>query len=93
MSVAGIGLIFLWHIRSALVAIFTLPIAIKGRNSALTVVGHAEGGITELDPGCKACGDDSAFCCAARPVTAATKVMEKEKKKRRALRPDCTGLV
>ncbi len=54
--------------------------ACTGCNSALTVVGYAEGNITELKPGCKACGDDSAFCCATKPVIAATKGMEKEKK-------------
>jgi hypothetical protein len=46
----------------------------------LTVVGHAKGDITELKHSCKACGDDSAFCCATKPGGGATKGMEKEKK-------------
>ncbi len=54
--------------------------ACAGCNSTLTVVGHAKGDITELKHSCKACGDDSAFCCATKPGAGATKGMEKEKK-------------
>jgi formate-dependent nitrite reductase cytochrome c552 subunit len=51
--------------------------ACQGCNSTLTVVGHAKGDITEVKHSCKACGDDSAFCCATRPG-AGTKGMEKK---------------
>ena len=54
--------------------------ACKGCNSTITVTGHAKGNITELKHSCGACGDDSAFCCATKPGSGATKVMEKEKK-------------
>ena len=54
--------------------------ACKGCNSTITVTGHAKGDITELKHSCGACGDDSAFCCATKPGSAATKGMEKEKK-------------
>ncbi len=54
--------------------------ACKGCNSTWTVVGHAKGDITELKHSCKACGDDSAFCCATKPGEGATKGMEKGKK-------------
>ncbi|MBN9688653.1 MAG: hypothetical protein J0M24_00310 [Verrucomicrobia bacterium] len=54
--------------------------ACAGCNSTLTVVGHAKGDITELKHSCTACGDDSAFCCATKPASVATKGMEKDKK-------------
>ena len=54
--------------------------ACKGCNSTLTVVAHAKGDITELKHSCGACGDNSAFCCATKPGSGATKGMEKEKK-------------
>ena len=54
--------------------------ACKGCNSTIAVVGHAKGDITELKHSCGACGDDSAFCCATKPGSGATKGMEKEKK-------------
>lgn len=54
--------------------------ACAGCNSTITVTGHAKGDITELKHSCKACGDDSAFCCATKPGADATKGMEKEKK-------------
>lgn len=54
--------------------------ACAGCNSTLTVTGHAKGDITELKHSCKACGDDSAFCCATKPASGMTKGMEKEKK-------------
>lgn len=53
----------------------------KGCNSKLTVVGHAKGDLVELKHTCGACGDDSAFCCATKPGSGATKGMEKEKEK------------
>jgi len=49
-----------------------------GCKSTLTVVGHAKGDITELKHSCKSCGDDSAFCCATRPGSSATKGMDKK---------------
>ena len=54
--------------------------ACKGCNSTITVTGHAKGNITELKHSCGACGDDSAFCCATKPGSGATKGMEKQKK-------------
>ena len=54
--------------------------ACPGCNSTLTVTGHAKGDITELKHSCAACGDDSAFCCATKPGSGATKGMKKEKK-------------
>ena len=52
--------------------------ACAGCNSTLTVTGHAKGDITELKHSCKACGDDSAFCCATTKDAKATKGMEKK---------------
>ena len=52
--------------------------ACAGCNSTITVVGHAKGDITELKHSCKVCGDDSAFCCATKPGSGATKGMEKK---------------
>jgi hypothetical protein len=52
--------------------------ACAGCKSTITVVGHAKGDITELKHSCKACGDDSAFCCATKPGSGATKGMEKK---------------
>jgi hypothetical protein len=49
-----------------------------GCKSTLTVVGHAKGDITELKHSCKSCGDDSAFCCATKPGSSATKGMDKK---------------
>lgn len=49
-----------------------------GCNSTLTVVGHAKGDITELKHSCKTCGDESAFCCATKPGSGATKAPEKK---------------
>jgi hypothetical protein len=51
--------------------------ACTGCNSTLTVTGHAKGDITELKHSCAACGDDSAFCCATKSGSGATKGMEK----------------
>lgn len=54
--------------------------ACKGCSSTLEVVGVQKGAHTELKHSCKACGDDSAFCCATKAGSGATKGMEKEKK-------------
>ena len=54
--------------------------ACAGCKSTLTVVGVQKGAHTELKHSCGACGDDSAFCCATKPGSGATKGMEKEKK-------------
>jgi hypothetical protein len=51
--------------------------ACAGCNSTLTVVGVQKGAHMELKHSCKACGDDSAFCCATKPG-GATKGMEKK---------------
>jgi hypothetical protein len=54
--------------------------ACAGCNSTITVTGHGKGKEMVLKHSCGACGDDSAFCCATKPGSAATKGMEKEKK-------------
>ena len=54
--------------------------ACAGCNSTLTVVGVQKGAHTELKHSCGACGDNSAFCCATKQGSGATKGMEKEKK-------------
>jgi hypothetical protein len=54
--------------------------ACTGCNSTLEVTGHGKGKETVLKHSCKTCGDDSAFCCATKPGSGATKGMEKEKK-------------
>ncbi len=54
--------------------------ACKVCNSTLTVIGSPKLEHTELKHSCGACGDDSAFCCATKPGSGATKGMEKEKK-------------
>jgi hypothetical protein len=51
-----------------------------GCSSTIEVVGVQKGAHTELKHVCKACGDDSAFCCATKPGAGATHGMEKEKK-------------
>ena len=53
--------------------------ACGGCNSELTVVGVQKGAHTELKHTCKVCGDASAFCCATKPGSAATKGMEEKK--------------
>ena len=53
--------------------------ACAGCNSELTVVGVQKGAHTELKHTCKVCGDASAFCCATKPGSAATKGMEEKK--------------
>ena len=54
--------------------------ACAGCNSTITVTGHGKGKEMVLKHSCGACGDDSAFCCATKPGSGATKGMEKEKK-------------
>ena len=54
--------------------------ACPGCNSTMTITGHGKGKEMVLKHSCGACGDDSAFCCATKPGSAATKGMEKEKK-------------
>ena len=53
--------------------------ACNGCNSTLEVVGVQKGAHLELKHTCKACGDDSAFCCATKPGSG-TKGMEKGEK-------------
>jgi len=52
--------------------------ACAGCNSTLEVTGHGKGKETVLKHSCKACGDDSAFCCATTKDAAPTKGMEKK---------------
>ena len=54
--------------------------ACAGCNSTITVTGHGKGKEMVLKHSCGACGDDSAFCCATKPGSAATKGMERDKK-------------
>lgn len=54
--------------------------ACTGCDSTIEVTGHGKGKEVVLKHSCKTCGDDSAFCCATKPGSAATKGMEKEKK-------------
>lgn len=54
--------------------------ACAGCNSTMEVTGHGKSKDMVLKHSCKACGDDSAFCCATKPGSPATKGMEKEKK-------------
>ncbi len=49
--------------------------ACAGCKSTLTVVGHTKGDLTELKHSCSACGDNSAFCCATKTGSGATKGM------------------
>lgn len=52
--------------------------ACAGCNSTIEVTGHGKGKEAVLKHSCKACGDDSAFCCATKPGSGATKGMEKK---------------
>ena len=49
-----------------------------GCNSTIEVVGVGKGKHDEVKHVCKACGDDSVFCCATKPGTGGTKGMEKK---------------
>lgn len=48
-----------------------------GCSSTIEVVGHGKDKKAEVRHLCKACGDDSAFCCATKPANKPTKGMEK----------------
>ena len=52
--------------------------ACAGCKSTIEVVGVQKGAHTELKHTCKTCGDDSAFCCATKPGSGASKGMEKQ---------------
>ena len=52
-----------------------------GCNSSITVVGHGKDATREMTHTCGSCGDGSAFCCATKPGSGATKGMEKIGKK------------
>ena len=54
--------------------------ACPGCNSTMEVTGHGKGKETVLKHSCKMCGDDSAFCCAAKAGGGPAKGMEEEKK-------------
>lgn len=49
-----------------------------GCKSTIEVVGHGKGKQDQVKHSCKACGDDSAFCCATKPGAGATSGMEKK---------------
>ncbi len=53
-----------------------------GCKSEITVVGEGKGKERVIKHTCKACGDDSAFCCATSKNTGPTKGMEKKKGKK-----------
>jgi hypothetical protein len=52
--------------------------ACTGCNSTIEVVGHGKAKTDVVKHVCKACGDDSAFCCATKPGSGATKGMDKK---------------
>jgi hypothetical protein len=49
-----------------------------GCNTYIKVVGTGKGAKDEVKHVCEGCGDDSAFCCATKPGSGATKGMEKK---------------
>lgn len=49
-----------------------------GCKSTIEVVGTGKGAHDQVKHVCKACGDDSVFCCATKPGTGATPGMEKK---------------
>ena len=49
-----------------------------GCESTIEVVGTGKGKQDQVKHVCAKCGDDSAFCCATKPGTGATKGMEKK---------------
>jgi hypothetical protein len=53
--------------------------ACAGCNSTIVVTGQRIDKKEVIKHSCKSCGDESAFCCATKPGSAATKGMEKEK--------------
>ena len=50
----------------------------EGCNSEIVVTGHGKGKEAHIMHSCKACGDDSAFCCATKADSKSTKGMEKK---------------
>jgi hypothetical protein len=52
----------------------------KGCGSTIEIVGHGKAKESKITHTCLACGSESAFCCATKPGSGATKGMEKEKK-------------
>ena len=52
-----------------------------GCGSNIEIVGHGKAKESRITHTCGACGDASAFCCATKPSSGATKGMEKEEKK------------
>lgn len=50
----------------------------EGCGSTIEVVGHGKGKDEVVKHSCKACGDDSVFCCATKPGAGSTKGMEKK---------------
>lgn len=51
-----------------------------GCGSTITVVGVGKGAKDEVKHVCEKCGSDSAFCCATKPGSDATKGMDEDKK-------------
>lgn len=51
-----------------------------GCNSTIEIVGSKANNKEVIKHVCKACGDDSAFCCVTKPGSGATEGMGKEKK-------------
>jgi hypothetical protein len=49
-----------------------------GCNTTIEVVGTGKGKHDEVKHVCKACGDDSVFCCASKPGSGSTRGMEKK---------------
>ena len=49
-----------------------------GCSSTIEAVGVGKAGKLEVKHVCKACGEDSVFCCATKPGSGATKGMEKK---------------
>lgn len=49
----------------------------EGCGSTIEVVGHGKDKKDVVKHSCKACGDESVFCCASKPGSGATKGMEK----------------
>ena len=52
--------------------------ACAGCGGTWTITGVGKGATTELKHTCSVCGDGSAFCCATKPGSGATKGMEKK---------------
>jgi hypothetical protein len=50
----------------------------KGCGSTIEIVGHGKAKESKITHTCGSCGDTSAFCCATKPLSGATKGMEKK---------------